>query len=110
MNLFGLVLGLSTLLIIGLGAAWVIRCERYFGVLWWPYVLELGAIIILGSLLVKPNLGSALLGIAGASVVWGAMELKEQAVRTELGWYEFHEEKIEPPFADMIRKWRAPHL
>ena len=110
MNFFGLSLGLITLLIIGLGFVWVIRGERYFGYLWWPYVMGLGIVMIVGSLFVSGVWISALLGAFGASLVWGSTELKEQAIRAEVGWYPFNAEKILPPFVKMIEKWKAPHL
>lgn len=110
MNWFGLLLGLATLFIIGLGFVWVIRGERYFGYLWWPYVMGLGILFIIGSAFLGNDWASALLGAAGASLVWGSTEFKEQAIRAELGWYPFKEVKIRPPFADTIRTWRAPHL
>jgi hypothetical protein len=110
MNWFGLLIGLATLLIIGLGFFWVIRGERYFGFLWWPYIITLGLILILGSLFISSTWGTALMGIFGASLIWGATELKEQAIRTELGWYPYNHKKREPPFAETIKKWRAPHL
>ena len=110
MNLFGLTLGIITLLIIGLGFVWVIRGERYFGHLWWPYVMGFGVLLILVSLSVSSLWISALLGAFGASLIWGSTELKEQAVRTEVGWYPFHARKILPPFAKFIKKWKAPHL
>ena len=110
MNFFGLSLGLITLLIIGLGFVWVIRGERYFGYLWWPYVMGLGIVMIVGSLFVSGVWISALLGAFGASLVWGSTELKEQAIRAEVGWYPFKAEKILPPLAKMIEKRNAPHL
>lgn len=110
MNFFGLTLGIFTLLIIGLGFVWVIRGERYFGYLWWPYVMGLGIVLILGSLFVSSIWISALLGVFGASLIWGSTELKEQAIRAEVGWYPFHDRKILPPFAEIIEKWKAPHL
>ena len=110
MNWSGLLLGIATLFIIGLGFVWVIRGERYFGYLWWPYVMGFGILLIIGSLFLAYNWASALVGVAGASLIWGSTELKEQAVRAELGWYPFEEKKVEPPFADVIKKWRAPHL
>lgn len=111
MNFFGLVLGLASLLIIGLGFVWVIRGEFYLGYLWWPYALGLGILLVLSSLFI-PNLwGSALVGIFGASLIWGATELKEQAIRAEIGWYPFNSNpKPEPPFVEEIKKWPAPHL
>jgi hypothetical protein len=110
MNFFGLSLGILTLLIIGLGFVWVIRGERYFGYLWWPYVMAFGILLIVGSLFLSNIWVSALLGVFGASLVWGSTELKEQAIRAELGWYLFKAEKILPPLAKIIEKWKAPHL
>ena len=110
MNLFGLILGIATLLIIGLGFVWVIRGERYFGYLWWPYVMSLGILLIVGSLFAASIWLSALLGAFGASLIWGSTELKEQAIRAEVGWYPFNAQKMRPPFAEVIERWRAPHL
>ena len=110
MNLFGFLLGIATLFIIGLGFIWVIRGERYFGYLWWPYVMAAGAWCIIGSLVMLNNWASALSGALGASLIWGSTELKEQAVRGEIGWYPFRAKKIPPPFADAIKKWKAPSL
>lgn len=111
MNLFGVGLGLATLLIIGSGFVWVIRGEYILGYLWWPYFLALGVALIAVSLFVPWTWGSALLGAFGATLVWGATELKDQAVRAELGWYRFNPgPKPPPPFADRIVRWRAPKL
>lgn len=110
MNIFGLIVGIATLLIIGLGFPLVIRGERYFGYLWWPYMLGLGIIIILISLWIALDWLSVVVGVLGATFVWGSTELKEQAVRAEVGWYPFNEKKIRPPFESMIKRWKAPHL
>jgi hypothetical protein len=110
MNFFGLTLGIITLFIIGLGFIWVIRGERHFGYLWWPYVMGLGILLIVSSLFVDGLWASAVLGVVGASLIWGSTELKEQAVRAEIGWYPFKGRKILPPLAGIIEKWKAPHL
>jgi hypothetical protein len=110
MNWFGLLIGILTLFIIGLGFVWVIRGERYFGYLWWPYVLGTGILFVIASLFSSSNVLSAITGIFGASLIWGSTEFKDQAVRAELGWYPFHEKKIKPPFEDIIKRWKAPHL
>jgi hypothetical protein len=110
MIFFGLAVGIATLLIIGLGFVWVIRGERFFGYLWWPYVMGVGLLLILASLFFANIWISALLGVLGASLIWGSTELKEQAIRAEVGWYPFHAQKILPPFAKFIEKWKAPHL
>jgi hypothetical protein len=111
MNFFGIGLGLATLVIIGLGFVWVIRGEYHLGYLWWPYILGLGIVFIAASLFVPSAWGSALLGVAGASIIWGSTELKEQAVRGEIGWYRFNPRpKLQPPYVEQIKKWPAPHL
>lgn len=110
MNFFGLLIGIVTLLIIGLGFPLVIRGERYFGYLWWPYLMGLGFAIVIISLFISPNWLSAIVGVLGATFVWGSTELKEQAVRAEIGWYPFNDKKILPPLAKSIEKWKAPHL
>jgi hypothetical protein len=110
MNWFGISLGVATLLIIGLGFVWVIRGERYFGYLWWPYVMGTGILLVASSVFLASDWASALIGVLGASLIWGSTELKEQAVRGELGWYPFRKNKIRPPFNQAIEKIKAPHL
>jgi len=110
MNFFGLTIGIITLLIIGLGFPLVIRGERYLGYLWWPYMMGIGFTSIFASLFISINWLSVVIGVLGATFVWGSTELKEQAVRTELGWFLFNSDKIKPPFENIIKKWRAPHL
>ena len=110
MSFLGFAFGLLTLFIIGLGFVWVIRGERYLGYLWWPYVMGSGVLLILVSLFVSGIWLSAVLGAFGASLVWGSTELKEQAIRAEVGWYPFNPRKVLPPFAKIIEKWKAPHL
>lgn len=110
MDFFGITIGIATLLIIGLGFPLVIRGERYLGYLWWPYMMGIGFISILASLFIATNWLSVVIGVLGATFVWGSTELKEQAVRTELGWFPFNANKIKPPFEKIIKNWRAPHL
>lgn len=110
MNYFGILTGLVTLLVIGLGFPLVIHGERIFGYLCWPYMMSVGFAIILASLFVRSDWMSVLLAVLGATFVWGSTELKEQAVRTEVGWYPFNARKLKPPFESIIRKWKAPHL
>jgi hypothetical protein len=110
MNAFGLIIGMATLLIIGLGFPLVIRGERYLGYLWWPYMMGMGFFIVFASLFISSDWLSVVVGVLGATFVWGSTELKEQAVRAELGWFPFNANKIKPPFEEIIRKWKAPHL
>ena len=98
MNSFGLIVGILTLIIIGLGFVWVIYGERYFSYQWWPYVVGLGVLTIGTSMLIEQDLLSAIVGVLGASFVWGATELKAQAVRSELGWFKYRGRKIPAPW------------
>lgn len=110
MNPFGILIGLVTFTIIGLGFPLVIRGERYLGYLWWPYMMGIGFLMIIASLFISTDWLSVVTGVLGATFVWGSTELKEQAVRAELGWFPFNANKIKPPFEEVIKKWKAPHL
>ncbi|OGO75146.1 MAG: DUF4491 domain-containing protein [Chloroflexi bacterium RIFOXYC12_FULL_59_14] len=110
MNTFGILIGILTLLIIGLGFPLVIRGERYFGYHCWPYMMGIGVLIIIASLFISNDWLCAIVGVIGATFVWGSTELKEQAVRAELGWFPFNANKVKVPFADTIKKMKAPHL
>ncbi len=110
MNFFGLLTGIATLLIIGLGFPLVIYGERLFGYIVWPYMMGIGFLIIAASFWIAGDFPSAILGVLGATLVWGSTELKEQAVRAELGWYPRKARKIRLPFAEKIKTWKAPHL
>jgi hypothetical protein len=110
MNIFGFISGFLTLFIIGLGFPLVIQTERRLGYLWWPYMLCVGLLFIAVSLFIRNDWLCAVVAIFGATLAWGSTELKEQAVRAEIGWYPCNGKKIQPPFAKIIEKWKAPHL
>ncbi len=80
------------------------------GHLWWPYMMGAGLLLIAASVWMPADWLSVIVGVAGATLVWGSTELKEQAVRAELGWYPRNANKIRPPFEAAIRKWKAPDL
>ncbi len=103
LDFFGIVVGMITLLIIGLGFVWVIYGERYFGAAWSGVVLGLGMVIILLSGLIQNDWIAAVVGIWGASLVWGSTELKAQERRAKLGWFPNREKKISFPFAHTRR-------
>src|SRR5215213_1542455 len=102
MNYFGFLTGIATLLIIGLGFPLVIHGERNLGVLWWPYMMGTGISLILVTLFISIDWFSVVIGVLGATFVWGSTELKEQAVRAELGRYPFNPNKVKPPFEKII--------
>lgn len=110
MNWAAIAIGLFALGIIGFGFLWVIKLEYYGGYLWWPYALAAGVGLLVSSLFVGDVGWSALVGIFGGSLLWGATELKEQAVRAELGWFKFRQHKRLPPFVKQISRLKPPHL
>ncbi len=100
MNFTGIFLALSTLVIIRIGFFWVIKLEYHLGARSAPYVMATGILIVLISLFVPDLLVSALLGIFGGSVIWGATELPDQEERVSKGHFP----------ANPRRKAGDPHL
>ena len=98
MNLFGVLMGVSAFLLIGIGFTWVIYLERYGGQAWAPAVFILGILVIFASMLIENMYFAGLLGIFGGTIIWGAGELKEQAQRCQLGWFKKHDHKFLPPW------------
>lgn len=72
---------------IGFGFWWVIKLEYYLGAGVWKIVLVGGVLVCLASLWMPNFTVSALVGIFGGSVVWGATELPGQAERVQRGLF-----------------------
>ena len=89
----GIIIALSTFLIIGIFHPIVVKTEYYFGTRFWFVFLILGIISIVGSLCVAHIIWSALLGVLGASLLWSIGELFEQKKRVEKGWFPRREKK-----------------
>ena len=87
MNPTGFYLGLFMLFSIGFGFLWVIKLEYYLGARVWKAVLGVGVLICLASLFTPSFALSAILGILGGSVVWGATELTAQEERVQRGLF-----------------------
>jgi len=86
-NFSGILLGIFMLFCIGFGFFWVIKLEYHLGAQIWKGVLALGLLICLASLFAPNFTSSALLGIFGGSVVWGATELPDQEARVRQGLF-----------------------
>ena len=83
----GLIIAISTFLIIGIFHPIVIKTEYYFGSrLWWVFLL-VGIVFIVGAMLVANVIVSALLGVCGASCLWSIGEIIEQKQRVKKGWF-----------------------
>ena len=89
----GIIIALSTFLIIGIFHPIVVKTEYYFGTRFWFVFLILGIISIVGSLCVAHIIWSSLLGVLGASLLWIIGELFEQKKRVEKGWFPRREKK-----------------
>ncbi len=87
MNFTGLIIGISTFLIIGLFHPIVIKAEYYLGTkCWWMFALA-GIIFIVLSILIENIILSTILGVFGFSSFWSILELFEQKKRVEKGWF-----------------------
>ncbi|MDR1331573.1 MAG: DUF4491 family protein, partial [Tannerella sp.] len=80
-NLTGLIIGLSTFLIIGLFHPMVVKGEYYFGVKCWWLFLLMGLAGIAGTLAFRNVLVSSLCGVFAFSSLWGISELFQQRRR-----------------------------
>jgi hypothetical protein len=111
MSLFGPLMGLAALALIGAGFFWVIRAEYSLGWPWWYLFAAGGLALVLLSLALPSPLVSGLFGIAGASIVWGSTELEAQAGRARLGWYPSNPRpKPNPPLWRFFSRFRPPRL
>ena len=83
----GVIIAVSTYLIIGLIHPIVIKVEYHTGTRYWWVFLVSGIISVGAAFLVANVLYSALLGVLGASCLWSIGELFEQKERCEKGWF-----------------------
>ena len=83
----GIIIGISTFLIIGLFHPVVIKAEYYWGTRCWWIFLVLGILGIIGALLVSNILVSSLLGVFAFSSLWTIKEVFDQRKRVLKGWF-----------------------
>ena len=86
-HLAGIVIGISTFLIIGLFHPIVIKAEYHWGTRCWWIFLILGVIGIIGSILITDILISSLLGVFSFSSFWTIKEVFDQRKRVLKGWF-----------------------
>lgn len=87
MNFTGLLVGLSTFLIIGLFHPLVIKAEYYIGVKSWIIFALAGVAFSVASLLVEGFVLSIILGVVAFSSFWSILEVFEQRERVRKGWF-----------------------
>jgi len=83
----GILIAISTFLIIGLFHPIVIKTEYHTGTRFW-WVFLLAGIACCAIALFIPNVFvSSILGVVGASCLWSIKELFEQQERVRKGWF-----------------------
>lgn len=83
----GIIIAISTFFIIGIFHPIVIKTEYRWGTRpWWIFMI-VGVFSVIGSLFIAEVLWSSILGVFGASSLWGIGELFEQKKRVEKGWF-----------------------
>ena len=87
LSMEGIIIGISTFLIIGLFHPVVIKAEYYWGTRCWWVFLFLGILGIIGSLLISDILISSLLGVFAFSSFWTIKEVFDQRKRVLKGWF-----------------------
>ena len=87
MNFTGLIIAVTTFLVIGLFHPIVIKSEYHFGTrCWWVFSLA-GIAFIAVSLAVRNDILSPVLGVVGCSCLWSILELFQQRERVRKGWF-----------------------
>lgn len=87
MNVYGILTGIVSLILIGALHPVVIKGEYYFGSRIWPFFLLGGIVSLVASLFISNFFASAVLGILGFDLFWCILEVIEQKTRVEKGWF-----------------------
>jgi hypothetical protein len=87
MNLTGLLVGLSTFLIIGIFHPLVIKAEYYIGYKSWVIFALAGVLFSVLSLLADGIILSTILGVVAFSSFWSILEVYQQRERVRKGWF-----------------------
>ena len=93
MNVYGIIIGVFTLIIIRLGHILVIKGEYYFGKKLWLAFFAAGIMALIVSLLIKNKIFSGVLGITSFTLFWAIHELIEQEERVRKGWFPANPKK-----------------
>ena len=83
----GIIIAIMTFLAIGIWHPIVIKTEYYWGTRPWILYLIVGLACITGALFIENAIISSIVGVFGASALWGIGELFAQKRRVEKGWF-----------------------
>ncbi|MBP3419162.1 MAG: DUF4491 family protein [Marinifilaceae bacterium] len=87
MNFEGIVIGVSTFLIIGMFHPIVIKSEYHFGTkCWWLFTI-FGIACTIASLFIGNTLLASITAVIGFSSFWSILEIFEQRERVNKGWF-----------------------
>lgn len=87
LNFTGVIIGLSTFLIIGLFHPLVIKGYYYLGLKCRWLFLSAGIVSLIFCIIISNTLGSVLLGVTAFSCFWSIKEVSEQKQRVDKGWF-----------------------
>ena len=87
MNFTGLLVGLSTFLIIGLFHPLVIKAEYHIGIKSWILFAISGVLFGIASIMVSHLIWSTILGVVAFSSFWSILEVIQQRERVRKGWF-----------------------
>lgn len=87
MNFEGIIIGLSSFIIIGVFHPLVIYGEYHFGVKIWPLFLAAGTGFCVFSVLIPHIIASSVAGLTGFCCFWSILELFHQRERVKKGWF-----------------------
>ena len=91
----GIIIAVSTFLTIGLWHPIVIKTEYYFGTRPWVVYLIIGVTCLTAALFIESTVLSAVVGVFGASALWGIGELFAQRRRVLKGWFPMNPKRKE---------------
>jgi hypothetical protein len=83
----GIIIAVSTFLAIGIWHPIVIKTEYYYGTRPWVLYLVIGMACIIAALFIENAIVSSIVGVFGASALWGIGELFAQRKRVLKGWF-----------------------
>ena len=95
-NFEGILIGITTFLIIGLFHPVVVKSEYYWGTKSWWIFLCLGIASFIASLLISETLLSVVFGVLSFSSFWTIKEIFEQQERVLKGWFPKNPKRVYP--------------
>ena len=83
----GIIIAICTFIAIGIWHPIVIKTEYHWGTWPWKIYLIIGVLCLAGALFIENAIISAIIGVFGASALWGIGELFSQKKRVQKGWF-----------------------